>query len=201
MSKVFKMDKAGREALLLSVATKFAAIEGLTVKDSDRKENYTFLDPVLGMKVYNEGVRLCVQSSAKTVNMCLEIYSRKDDEVTQHLFASRVKGIFVDKVEVAGIKMQWKVIYKGGLLRIAIPSNKTDDEIVSIMSEFKAAVLTEYNAFVAEIPVTPANLIKTKKTPKTTNVVSEVETVNKVVNELDKIDNIKINVDEEPDLA
>lgn len=162
MSKVFKLDKAGRDTLLQVVAAKFAAASAWPIKESDRKENYVFLDPVMGMKAYNEGVRFCVQSSAKTVNACLEVYSRKDDEAKQHAFAARLQEVFADKVEVAGIKMEWKVIYKGGLLRVAIPANKTDDEMVTIMSEFKAALIAEYNGFFAELaasaddtPITP----------------------------------------------
>jgi len=162
MSKVFKLDKAGRDTLLQAVAAKFAATSAWPIKESDRKENYVFLDPVMGMKAYNEGVRFCVQSSAKTVNVCLEVYSRKEDEAKQHAFAARLQEVFADKVEVAGLKMEWKVIYKGGLLRVAIPANKTDDEMVTIMSDFKAALIAEYNGFFAELaasaddtPITP----------------------------------------------
>lgn len=151
MSKVFKLDKPGRDALLQSVASKFAAATGWPIKESDRKENYVFLDPIRKMKAYNEGVRFCVQSAAKTVNMCLEVYSRKPDEMGVQAFAAKVREAYADKAEVAGLKQEWKVIYNGGLLRIAIPSNKTDDEIVEIMKQFKAALMNDYNEYMADV--------------------------------------------------
>lgn len=151
MSKVFKLDKAGRDALLQSVASKFAAATGWPIKESDRKENYVFLDPIRKMKAYNEGVRFCVQSAAKTVNMCLEVYSRKPDEMGVQAFAAKVRDAYADKAEVAGLRQEWKVIYNGGLLRIAIPSNKTDDEIVEIMKQFKAALMNDYNEYMADV--------------------------------------------------
>ena len=151
MSKVFKLDKPGRDALLQSVASKFAAATGWPIKESDRKENYVFLDPIRKMKAYNEGVRFCVQSAAKTVNMCLEVYSRKPNEMGVQAFAAKVREAYADKAEVAGLKQEWKVIYNGGLLRIAIPSNKSDDEIVEIMKQFKAALMNDYNEYMADV--------------------------------------------------
>jgi hypothetical protein len=172
MSKVFKVDKAGRDALLLSVASKFATATGWAIKESDRMENYVFLDPTLKMKAYNEGVRFCVQSSAKTVNMCLEVYSRKDDEVKVHAFAAKVSGAYTLGTEVAGLTVQWKVIYKGGLLRVAIPANKTDDEIVEIMKQFKNTFMNDYNEFMAD--VSPAEAAAAPKVKKAQVVATEV---------------------------
>jgi hypothetical protein len=194
MSKVFKMDKAGRDALLQAVASKFAAATGWAIKESDRKENYTFLDPILKMKAYNEGVRFCVQSSAKTVNMCLEIYSRKDDEVKVHAFATSMLNAL--NRNVAGIGLQWKVIYKGGLLRIAIPSNKTEDEIVELMKQFKDLLIAEYNAFLAD--VSPAEAVA----PVVQDVVAVVDEVaapaaGEIIDVIDDASAVQVEADQD----
>lgn len=208
MSKVFKVDKAGRDALLLSVASKFAAATNWPVKESDRKENYVFLDPTLKMKAYNEGVRFCVQSSAKTVNMCLEVYSRKDDEAKVHAFAAKVRDAYTVNTEVGGIKLQWKVIYKGGLLRVAIPANKTDDEIVEIMKQFKASLMNDYNEFMADVSPAeagvPAAQVPVAQAPVVQDVVPVVDEVSAPAagEVIDVIDDASAQqVEGEPDLA
>lgn len=208
MSKVFKLDKPGRDTLLQSVASKFAAATGWPIKESDRKENYVFLDPTRKMKAYNEGVRFCVQSAAKTVNMCLEVYSRKDGEVGVQVFAAKVRDAYADKAEVAGLKQEWKVIYKGGLLRIAIPSNKTDDEIVEVMKQFQAALMNDYNEYMADVSPVEAGVPAAEAPVAQAPVVQEVAddapvAEGEVVPVEDVIDEVEVEpvVDGEQDLA
>ena len=168
-----------------------------------------FLDPVLTMAAYNEGVRFCVQSAAKTINVCLEVYSRKDDEAKVQAFAAAVREKFEGKV-VAGLTLEWAVIYKGGLLRVAVPANKTADEIAAVMAEFRTLVMPDYITFmegVSPVEAKPAKVKKVKEAAPQMLYADEVPVTDEAPAEEELVaaavfgeDEVPV-VEEEPDLA
>jgi hypothetical protein len=123
-----------------------AGNEQFMLKKSKMQTCAIFLDAAEPSR-YKKGVRYYLTEAKKTINICLEGYTR-DGEKDPGIVAFNEK---MKDFAAQNTGFSWHKMYAGGVMRLDISINNSDEQIIEKIKAFIEATRPLYNEFFSEV--------------------------------------------------